>query len=432
MNWNPKKAQEHIEWELDKNKNALLKQVAHLNSFQVHVTNSDLHTTQSFLQSRMLLIKLTDKNLSIVCLSWKWYMSECTKHLKFNNYINYENYKSDITELLKDVLRQFDELKLFKKYCKFIHAKTKSQYSQFHVLSKVHKNLWKFRSIVLSHLWITSCMFKVTDSLLRSLLLEFSWVVNFIKEVLQQIQSQIQYSKSDVWLITEDVEVFYINVFIAQSFQEIELLWKKFNKNSDISHKDLECLLLIIMINNFFEYNSDVYHQLKKVVMKIFCVSLIVNLYMALKECCNDVHQLCTTVRKLLLYIKYIDDILLVFWDSKEELMKYLVKDTQMNELNISWFYSCTQQIFLNIELLMIPDHSYMRLQTCVYCKSMNKHLYIFWLLTHSLHMKKIFVKTELTWFCMISLNRQYFVNTSLFFWQNLHRWEYSVNILNS
>jgi len=103
------------------------------------------------------------------------------------------------------------------------------------------------------------------------------------------------------------------------------------------------------------------------------------------------------TVGKLLLYIRYIDDILLVFQDSKEELMKYLAKDTQLNGLNISWSYSCMQQVFLDIELLMIPDHPYTRLQTCVYHKPMNKHLYIFWLSTHSLHVKKTFVKAELT-----------------------------------
>jgi len=170
------------------------------------------------------------------------------------------------------------------------------------------------------------------------------------------------------------------------------------------------------MTNNFFEYDSDVYHQQEDVVMKTSCVLVIVNLYAALKKCHNGVHQLCATVRKLLLYIRYIDDILLVFQDSKEELMKYLAKDTQLIELNISWSYSCMQQVFLNVELLMISDHPYTRLQTHVYHKSMNKHLYIFWLLTHPLHVKKIFVKTELIWFCMILLDEWYFVNTCLFF----------------
>jgi len=90
------------------------------------------------------------------------------------------------------------------------------------------------------------------------------------------------------------------------------------------------------MTNNFFKYDNDVYHQQKDVVIKMFCVFLIVNLYVTFKECCNSVYQLCTTVKKLLLYVRYIDDILLVFQDLKEKLMKYLAKNAQLDELNIS------------------------------------------------------------------------------------------------
>jgi len=431
-NWNPEKAQEHIERGLDKGKDALLKQVAHLNLIRGHASNPDLRTAQSFLQSRMLLIKLTDKNLGIACLSREWYMSECAKHLKSNNYINYEDYKPDTTELLEDILRQFDELKLPEKYRKFVHAKTKSQYPRFHVLPKVHKNPWGSRPIVPSHSWITSRMSEVADSLLRPLLLEFPWVVDSTKEVLQQVQSQIRYPESDVWLVTGDVEAFYTNVPIAQSSREIGLLWKKFNKDSGISHKDIERLLLIIMTSNFFEYDGDVYRQLEGVAMGTSCAPLVANLYAALKERRNGVHRLRATVGKLLLYVRYIDDILLVFRGSKEELMEYLAKDAQLDGLNISWSYSCARQVFLDIELLMIPGHPYTRLQTRVYRKPMNKHLYIPWSSAHPLHVKKAFVKAELTRFRMISSNEQYFVDTSLFFRRNLRRRGYPANILDS
>lgn len=98
-----------------------------------------MRTAQSFLQLRMLLIKLTDKNLGIACLLQDWYLAECVKHLQFKNYFKYEDVP-DTTELLEDVLGKFDELKLPEKFRKFVHAKTKSQYLQFHVIPKVHKN----------------------------------------------------------------------------------------------------------------------------------------------------------------------------------------------------------------------------------------------------------------------------------------------------
>jgi len=112
--------------------------------------------------------------------------------------------------------------------------------------------------------------------------------------------------------------------------------------------------------------------------------------------------------------------------------MEYLAKDAQLDGLNISWSYSRTRQVFLDIELLMIPGHPYTRLQTRVYRKPMNKHLYISWLSAHPLHVKKAFVKAELTRFRMISLDKQYFVDTSLFFQRNLRRRGYPANILDS
>lgn len=96
--------------------------------------------------------------------------------------------------------------------------------------------------------------------------------------------------------------------------------------------------------------------------------------------------------------------------------MKYLAKDAQLDGLNISWSYSCLRQVFLDIELLMMPGHPYTTLETCVYHKPMNKHLYILWSSAHPLHVKKAFVKAELTQFYMILLNQQYFVDTCLFF----------------
>lgn len=156
-------------------------------------------------------------------------------------------------------------------------------------------------------------MSKVADSLLRPLLLKFPWVVNFTKEVLQQVQRQIRYPESDIWLVTEDVKAFYTNVLIVQSSQEIRSLWKKFKQGVEVSHDDVKQLLLIIMSYNFFEHNSDVYCQQEGVAMGTLCALLVANLYAALKERRNGVHQLCLTVRKLLLYIRYINDILLIF-----------------------------------------------------------------------------------------------------------------------
>lgn len=430
-NWNPAKAQEHIERGLDKGKDALLKQVAHLNLNRAHAPNPDLRTAQSFLQSRMLLIKLTDKNLGIACLSRDWYLAECVKHLQSKNYFKYED-APDTTELLEDVLGKFDELKLPEKFRKFVHAKTESQYPRFHVIPKVHKNPWGSRPIVPSHSWITSRMSEVADSLLRPLLLEFPWVVDSTKEVLQQVQRQIRYPESDVWLVTGDVEAFYTNVPIVQSSREIGSLWKKFKQGAEVSHDDVKQLLLIIMSYNFFEHDGDVYRQQEGVAMGTSCAPLVANLYAALKERRNGVHRLRSTVGKLLLYVRYIDDILLIFRGSEKELMEYLAKDAQLDGLNISWSYSRSRQVFLDVELLMMPGHPYTTLETRVYRKPMNKHLYIPWSSAHPLHVKKAFVKAELTRFRMISSNQQYFVDTCLFFRRNLRRRGYPANVLDS
>lgn len=306
----------------------------------------------------MLLIKLTDKNLGIACLSQEWYAAECLKHLSSNNYLKYEDAPKP-TELLEDLLRDFNRLDLPSKFRKFVHAKTNSQYPRFHVIPKVHKNPWGSRLIVPSHLWIMSHMSEVADSLLRPMLKEFPWVVDSTKEVVRKLESQIQYPGKDIWLVTGDVEAFYTNVPIEQSTRKIGAMWSKLGMDTEVSRKDLKSLLLLIMQHNLFEFHGEVYRQQEGVAMGTSCAPLVANLYAAYKERGQGVAKLRATVGKLLLYLRYIDDILLVFQGSREELMEYLATDAQMDGFHISWSYSQTRQVFLDLELLLIPDYPY-------------------------------------------------------------------------
>lgn len=64
--------------------------------------------------------------------------------------------------------------------------------------------------------------------------------------------------------------------------------------------------------------------------------------------------------------------------------------------LTINWAYSYSKIKFLNIEVMQTQDLFRNHLVTRLFKKLINKHLYILWLLAHSSHVKKAFIKAEL------------------------------------
>ena len=435
--WTPEIAAPHIERGIQKGKDAVFLQARHLNQSGFHRSNVDWRAVQSFLESSMLLVKLTDKNLGIAVITRDWYRAECHRHLSnLKTYAKVYNY-NPVYSLQETLYTVRHEVELPEVYLKYIEAKTKAELPHFYVIPKVHKEPWASRPIVPSHSWVTSRLSEVLDDLLRPLLKQFPWVIDSTKEFVRQLEALPAYYGENTWLVTGDVTAFYTNVPTVESADIIANLWEEctFNKQG-VSANDIRRLLKTVMHSNFFTNDGDVYHQIEGLAMGTSCSPLVANLYLAFHERVKGLSDLSTFLRfknmgKILMYARYIDDIFFLFKGSKKALMSTL-DEMKFKGLHISWDYSQTRQVFLDVELLMLPGPFKVRVQTRIFRKPMNKFLYIPWSSAHPLSVKKAFVKAELTRFTTICSQERYYTETTQLFYRNLRRRGYPAGILTS
>lgn len=135
---------------------------------------------------------------------------------------------------------------------------------------------------------------------------------------------------------------------------------------------------------------------------------------------------------RLLYYGRYLDDIFLMYKGSEEELKSFLAQ-VKLGSLTISWSYSQTTEHFLDVEVLRYKNTSMevWTLATKLFVKPMNRHLYIPWSSAHPQHVKKAFVKAELTRFVILCSEMWYFADARRAFYSNLRRRGYPSRTLD-
>lgn len=428
--WNPPLASPAIERGLDAAMRVIDSQVSRaLASMAASVKVKTLTSwakVQNFLLTERYIVKLTDKNLGLAVLPAGWYDTQCLKLLVDTN--TYKPVFADPTEAIYGKL--MDEVykwRLPNPMENYILRRTQKEMPQFHIIPKVHKNPWTARPIVPSHSWVTTTTSEVIDYLCQPLLEHFPWVVNSSKEVINQIERVKLLDTKPVWILTGDVTAFYTNIPPKDCSKIIGQLWKKFCDHSKIRPQPLKNMTKFVMDNNFLHYKGQTFHQLNGLAMGTACAPVIANLYAAWFEWkARVVHQ-----DGVLLYTRYIDDILCLFQGTKEEARQFCGK-LKLGPLQIVWSPSLERNEFLDIELLRYPSNMGARVvHTRLYRKPMNRHLYIPWSSAHPSHVKKGFVKAELIRLAMLCSQRRYFADARREFYGNLRRRGYPAQTLN-
>lgn len=427
--WNPPLASSAIEQGINAAMETIDSQVAQaLTSIAVSSTAkgfSSWQKVQNFVINKELIIKLTDKNLGLAVLPVKWYDTQCLKMLADTN--TYRPVFHDPSVAIYDTLiSQVANWRLPPAMEKYILRKTKRETPQFHAIPKVHKTPWTVRPIVPSHSWVTTTTSEIIDHLCQPLLEHFPWVVNSSKEVINQIEKVRTLGTEPIWILTGDVTAFYTNIPPKPCSKIIGKVWEVFCKESSIPPSTIKKMVRFVMDNNYLEYKGQRFHQMNGLAMGTSCAPVIANLYAAwFERKARIVYQ-----DGVLLYVRYIDDILCIFQGSRNE-AKVFCANLKIGPLHIGWAPSLERNEFLDIELLRMPNISPRIVHTRLFRKPMNRHLYIPWSSAHPSHVKKGFVKAELIRFAIICSTHEYFADARREFYGNLRRRGYPAQTLN-
>jgi hypothetical protein len=378
--------------------------------------NYQWSSVRDYLQEKNLLVKLTDKNLGLAVIPIQWYDSTLLQMLADTNTYLWVP-EIPIDELVNKLRSSQKKWHLPANMDKFITQRTKREIPNFHAIPKVHKEPWKLRPIVPSHSWITSCVSVVLDHLLQPILKQIDWIVSSSKEVITRLQKVTLLPQKPLWILTGDVVSFYTNIPIDDCVAITSAGWRRFCRDSSIPEKTIRSMVRFIMENNYLEYQGQYFRQRNGLAMGTSSAPVIANIYAARYEHGLRLH-LDPRIR---FYGRYIDDCLCLFQGTREEVNEFC-DNFRIGPLEVTWSVSDARDSFLDIEIMKAAWPDTCAVHTRLFRKNLNKHLYIPWSSAHPLHVKKGFVKAELTRFAILCSRPGYFADARQEFYGNLRR----------
>jgi hypothetical protein len=427
--WQPQKASKAIEQGIEQAVEEIDSQVRRALSSTTSDTpfhgNMKWSTVRDYLQANNLMVKLTDKNLGIAAFPKDWYIHECNKMLGDPDSYGMAN-GLNVDQVYDNMMMQVQRWDLPSAMEKFLREKTSKEIPIFHAIPKVHKNPWTLRPIVPSHSWVTSRLSEIIDHLCRPIMARMPWIVHSTKEVIQKLES-IKANSERCWIATGDVASFYTNINSSTCAKVLEGAWMKYETGSKIRSRSIREMIKFIMDNNYFRFQDQIWKQLGGLAMGTSCAPCLANIFAGFYERQGRV----TSLPGVRIYVRYIDDVLMIFEGSEKDLMTTL-KRIKLGTLVINWSCSRVKKEFLDLEIMNIRTVLGWSLVTRLFVKPMNKHLYIPWSSAHPLHVKKAFVKAELLRLALVSSEIEYFAESRRMFYGNLRRRGYPPKALDN
>ena len=169
--------------------------------------------------------------------------------------------------------------------------------------------------------------------------------------------------------------------------------------------------------------------------MGTLCAPAFANVCLGFRE--QFVSSIVQTAERLkdglIFYVRYIDDIFIIFKGTRTALQSCLDDiSSKLQPFKIGWeVNSCAQpKAFLDVEFFFEQGFGPVGIQSRVFRKRMNQHQYIPWSSAHPKTVKKAFIKAELTRFMVISSTKELFEERVQEFMNALGRRGYPSTIL--
>ena len=324
-----------------------------------------------------VIINQADKGSTIVLLDRKTYVAEGHKHLADPE--TYTRLEHDITDKIKQTIEtKLDNLYksglLTKRQCEFCYPPESHRTSLMYFLIKLHKNPHTYRPIC-------SCVNSITANI--SGFLDF-WLKQavvllptYIRDTTHLIQTLEKHTFcKDIILCTVDVTNMYTNIPTAEGNQAaIRALTTLKNSTPMPDMAVLAELLDIVTKNNVFEFNGEFYLQTRGVPMGNIMAPSYSGIFMGELE--QKIIQPHTD--KIKLWIRYIDDILILWSGNQEEFQSFLLNCNKLHPtIKFTGECSPSERHFLDVTIYKGTNFQNKQiLDTKTYTKPTNKQTYV-------------------------------------------------------
>jgi hypothetical protein len=315
-----------------------------------------------------IIIKPADKGGATVILNKDDYVSEANRQLTRPDH--YRKLPKDFTpKINKHIIKTIkDEINKGNIQSDLLEDLINRQPRTpiFYLLPKIHKQNNPGRPIISNTNSPTEPISKYLDSLLRPAVMKTKSFIKDTGHLLELLENMDL--PMDSILCTIDVSALYTNI---PHDEGIEACLRALRRTRNIPPKEtLKKLMEIVLTSNCFEFNEQFYEQVQGTAMGTAMAPNYANLFMDSFER----RFLSTQTYKPLLWLRFIDDILMI-WPHDSVLLDQLLEDINQFHQTIKFTseISTTHVNFLDLTIMKIDN----RLETKSYHKPTDAHTYL-------------------------------------------------------
>ena len=404
-----------------------------INSATDNTPKSERFALEALKNNRSIVIKPFDKGRGIAIMDRSDYQAEIERQLLSQHY---EKLESDITLCTKATVRDTLRLLLSKheidestfQYLNPYNHETRTPV--IYVLPKVHKepptnSKFVGRPIISGNGSPTEKISEFVDYFLLPIVVKQHTYVKDSNHILNILEATPL--PKNVILATLDVISMYTNTPQEEAINACEQAYEKAPKSyydiNKISAPSMRKLIELILSKNCFEFNKQFYLQ------KIGCAMGS----QASPEICDIVmydleNRIISTERNILKWLRYRDDILLLYTGTHDELTCLVAK---MNEIHP--FLKFTAEVsdfevtYLDLKIFKGPRfHKEQLLDTKIHTKPTETFQYLERSSTHPLATFKGFVKGEVLRYARLCNNETDFIEKRTSFTEKLLMRDYT------
>jgi hypothetical protein len=351
-----------------------------------------LHALQT--QTKHIILP-ADKNLGLVLLEREIYLKACENHLeKTDDFvkISYKIGEYEYKQFIKQLSNITGYNKLHTRITNYITRYTATQTANFYMLPKIHKPTLGWRPIIPSTGTWNAALASVVDFYLQPIVKGGKSYLKNTTELIHTLETTHHFEEtptSKVWLITADVEQLYPNIPLKEALMvTAKQLRTHYPDKGEVLVKMLEWILL----KNTFTFDGKTYLQINGVATGSPVAPSVANIFMTHIE----VSVTKAWEDELLIYKRYIDDILIIFTGTHAmvERCKHDFNNLHKN-INLTWEINTQNTTFLDIIIYKGTRFPH-TLDYKIHQKTLNNYLYLPWSSSHPTNTKTGIIKSEM------------------------------------
>ena len=337
-----------------------------------NLTKNERTSMKKLSEREDIIITKADKGGAVVIVDVKDYIKEAERQL--NNTENYRKFQEDPTatnmKLVNDTIERFKKQKLINEKVAEGLKRNDPKTPKFYLRSKIHKEGNPGRPVVSSVNCQTASISKYVNYHLQPIVKEIPSYVKDTQDFLKKLE-KVKDIHQESLLVTLGVKSLYTNIPNKEGIKAVKESYEKY-KEKTVSTKVIITFLSLILTLNNFVFNCTHYLQTMGCAMGTICAPSYANIFMANFEA---KHIYPYIKEKSLLYLRYIDDIFMIWKSTKVELITF-IKELNEKHKTIKFDFQISPRKIAFLDAMLYKDKNN-NIQTTLYRKPTDQQAFL-------------------------------------------------------